>query len=404
MASFKVLLAFCALIGCSMAVDQPMYGDGSVGAAFTTFCDDTDLAVFFNKTALDERQDGINNNRTWQIYFEGQRDDTACTTYHWDTSKVDANYATTASGTINVPVADLPSSVHIGAGVKTCGINVFADATHIIYNTTLIVTYGQNPTAAIGREEYDKYNVMCLRNRTVNEMVNFNVTYRQTGNDAKNDTEDFDFTFEHSNMADQATTVYKLGEYIKFTMTSNTAQTEVRAVIQRCWTTTDGSANSYTLIENRCDMESGTSWVSNPTDTESVFKTEAFRYLAATQNKIYAQCLVRVCLDTQGSQECTLCAPGLKRKRRSTEEEEKTTVGQMAMVKSPVFYIIDRDTPAQDTQGSSSALSGTNGLIVIILLATLVFVIAAAIVKKVFFSAPAAVAAPVVAYSNKAMA
>ena len=92
---------------------------------------------------------------------------------------------------------------------------------------------------------------------------------------------------------------------------------------------------------HRCDFEPGSSWISNPTETESIFKTEAFRYLAASQNKIYAQCLVRVCLDTQVSQECTLCT-NAKRKRRSTEEDEKTTVGQMALVKSPVFYIIDR--------------------------------------------------------------
>jgi len=374
---------------------------------FQTYCDDTDLAVFFNKTALDERQDGVNNNRTWQIYFEGERGNASCTTYHWDTSKVDANYATTNARFINNPT-DLPSSVHIGAGVKKCGINVFADATHIIYNTTLIVTYGENPTADIGREEYNKYNIMCLRNRTVNVMENFNVTYLKTGKASKNATEDFAFTFKHTNMADQATTVYKLGEYIKFTLKSSTARTEVRAVIQKCWTTTDGSANSYTLIENRCDMEPGTSWVSNPSDISSVFKTEAFRYLASSHNKIYAQCLVRVCLDTQVSQECTLC--GLSRKRRNTGDEQSDEAPTV-VVKSPAFYIIKdsttSDSDLQSADASSNFLSGTNGLIVIILLATLVFVIAAAIVKKVFFNAPEA-AVPfqghVVSYDNKALA
>merc|ERR1719378_1645868 len=234
------------------------------------------------------RQDGVNNNRTWQIYFEGQRDDAACTTYHWDAAKVNADYQSIVN-----PAAMLPSSVHIGAPINNCGINVFSDATHIIYNTTLIVTYGQNPNAQIGREEYDKYNVMCLRNRTVNEMVNFNTTFRNTGNAAANDTEDFSFTFSHTDMANAPTTVYKLGDYIKFTMTSNTARTEVKAVIQRCWTTTDGSANTYELITNRCDMEPGTSWFSAPSETSSIFKTEAFRYLAASDNKIFAQCLVR---------------------------------------------------------------------------------------------------------------
>jgi len=398
MASFKALLAFCALIGCSLAqIDQPTYGDGSVYAEYQVLCDDTHMAVYFNKTALDERDMNTYNNRTWQIYFEGQRDNTACTTYHWDTSKVDGNFMSLSR------TNSFTSNIYLGAEVNDCGINVFADATHIIYNTTLIVTYGQNPNAQIGREEYDKYNVMCLRNRTVNEMVNFNTTFRNTGLAAANDTKDFSFTFTHTDMANAPTTVYKLGDYIKFTMASNTARNEVKAIIQRCWTTTDGSANTYELITNRCVMEPGTSWFSAPTEKQSIFKTEAFRYLAATNNEIYAQCLVRVCLDTQDSQECTLC-PFSGRKRRSTEEES-STVGQMAVVKSPVFYIIDKESPAQGSQGSSGVLSGTNGLIVIILLATLVFVIAAAIVKKVFFSAPAVpVAAPVVAYSNKAMA
>lgn len=390
----RLFIGLCALLALTSA---QTYNDGlMVNAEFKVFCDDTHLAVWFNKTALDERQMGAYNNRTWQIYFEGKRDNTACTTYHWDTSKVDASYNSLTS-----PSADFPSNVYIGAGANECGINYFADATHIIYNTTVIVTYGQNPNDQIGREEYDKYNVMCLRNRTVNELINFNVQYRQTGTDAANDTEDFSFTFGHTDINDNVQATYNLGDYIKFKMTSNTARTEVKAVVQRCWTTTDGSANSYNLISNRCTMEPGTSWVANPTHALSIFKTEAFRYLSDSSGAIYAQCLVRVCLDSESTSECTLCTPGL-RKRRNTEEEVDT-LGQMALLKSPVFYIVDRQSPVQGNQ-ESNFMDSTNGLIVIILLATLVFVIAAAIVKKVFFSAPATVAAPVVAYTNKAMA
>ena len=84
-------------------------------------------------------------------------------------------------------------------------------------------------------------------------------------------------------------------------------------------------------------MEPGTSWVSPPADKVSVFKTEAFRYFGSS-NSVYAQCLVRVCLDTQQSDECKLC--GSARKRRNAEDESDG--GEMIMVKSPVFYIIDR--------------------------------------------------------------
>uniref|UniRef100_A0A7M5UTH4 ZP domain-containing protein n=1 Tax=Clytia hemisphaerica TaxID=252671 RepID=A0A7M5UTH4_9CNID len=391
----SLLAAFAVVHVQSYALLEPKV------AEFAVKCNDDSIAVFFNKTALDERQDGNNNNRTWQIYFEGQRGDASCTTYHWDTTKQDANFG--LEGEISNPSADLPSNVNIGSAVTRCGINVFADAINIIYNTTVIVMYGENPTAGIGREEYNKYNVMCLRNRTVEtDLENFNITYIKTGKASKNDTADFVFSLTHSSIAGPSKPVYKVGEYIKFTLFLTSLRTEVKVVIQRCWTTTDGSANSYDLI-NGCQTEPGTSWIS-ATEAISTFKTEAFRYLSASENKIFAQCLVRVCLDTQTSAECTLCPPTLKRKRRSIEEEEKTSVRQMALVKSPVFYIIDKDTPAQGSQESSSVLSGTNGLIVIILLATLVFAIAAAIVKKVFFSAPAAVASPVVAYSNKAMA
>merc|ERR1711973_744165 len=87
---------------------------------------------------------------------------------------------------------------------------------------------------------------------------------------AANDTEDFSFTFTHTDMANAPTTVYKLGDYIKFTMASNTARNEVKAIIQRCWTTTDGSANTYELITNRCVMEPGTSWFSAPTEKQSM--------------------------------------------------------------------------------------------------------------------------------------
>jgi len=394
----SLLAAFAVVHVQSSALLEPKI------AEFAVKCNDDSIAVWFNKTALDERQDGNNNNRTWQIYFEGQRGVASCTTYHWDANKNDANYISLIN-----PVGSLPSSVQIGAPITSCGINVFADAINIIYNTTVIVMYGENPTAGIGREEYNKYNIMCLRNRTVEtDLNNFNVTYIKTGKASKNNTADFEFSLVHNSIAGPSKPVYKLGEYIKFTLTALTSRTEIKGVIQRCWTTTDGSANSYDLI-NGCQTEPGTSWLT-VAHFRSVFKTEAFRYLASDHNKIYVQCIVKVCLTAQTGSGCDLCTVPGARKRRSSDDttEIEGFEAPTMVVKSPAFYVVkDSTTSDNDAQTSSSnILSGTNGLIVIILLATLVFVIAAAIIKKVFFSSPAAVAfqGHVVSYDNKALA
>jgi len=348
---------------------------------FDVTCDDTHMVVWFNKTALDERDKGHINNRTWQIYFEGKRGDGICSTYIWDSSKTASTYE-------NMNKTEFfTSTVLLGAPINNCGINRFADATHIIYNATVIVTYGKNPNDFIRREEYDKYNVMCLRNRTVVEESTLSIQYRQTGNDGKNATEDFTFTFGHTDMSDTPQSLYKVGQYIKFTMTSLTVRSEVKAVIQRCWTTNgDGSTNPYYLIQNRCNLEGGTSWVSLPSDTVSTFKTEAFRYLTsgATSN-IHAQCLVRVCLDTQ-SNECTLCTPSINRKRReAVEDSTDTNLGEMVLVKTKNFKLFEQEL-SPEQQEASHVLSGTNGLLVIVGLAIFVVTISMVIIKKVFIN------------------
>ena len=53
----------------------------------------------------------------------------------------------------------------------------------------------------------------------------------------------------------------------------------------------------------RCDLEERTSWVTNPAQSRSTFKTEAFRY-APSGNTIYVKCIIRMCLVTDNSPEC----------------------------------------------------------------------------------------------------
>lgn len=85
-------------------------------------------------------------------------------------------------------------------------------------------------------------------------------------------------------------------------------------------------------------MEQGTYWIGNPSDKVSTFKTEAFYFLASS-NAIYVECLVRVCLSNDTSQECVMCGT---RKRRDVESRSKIENSQIVFVKTPVFYIIDK--------------------------------------------------------------
>lgn len=392
----KTILLLSAIVALSSATTT--YGDGTVQAEFNVKCSDTHFAVYFNYTALLERTDSTYNNRSFAIHF---KDDPTC--------KTEVNAQTT--GELHASVAgasEFTQSTVIGTAFATsnCGINTYSDNDYIFYNTTVIVTYGENPSATVLREEYDNYHVTCLRNRTVEEKLagdKFDVDKRLTGNEDKNTTALFDLALTHSDMAGVAQSVYQMGDFIKFSMVLNSA-TAVKGVIQRCWASTAGdkfnNTATYDLIDNRCNLEQKTYWTTAPANKASIFKTEAFRF--STQNEVFVECLVRVCLSTDATSECTLC-PAPARKRRAVDDSTSETM----TIKSPIFYILERDSTTSNTgasSGSNSALSGTNGLVVIVLVSAFVFVICAAIIKKVFFAAPVLANAPVVAYSNKAMA
>ena len=145
-------------------------------------CDDTHLAVYFNKTALDERTVANYNNRSYSIKFDGQSSP-ACMVAAGDTSTVDADLGSLISSAFN-------PKIYIGIAYATemCGIGIHADDDYIFYNGTVVVTYGENPNTNIVREEYDNYHVTCLRNRTVEEKLNgdsYNVESRVTGEESK---------------------------------------------------------------------------------------------------------------------------------------------------------------------------------------------------------------------------
>ena len=94
-------------------------------------------------------------------------------------------------------------------------------------------------------------------------------------------------------------------------------------------------------------MEQKTYWEGRLEAKQTVFKTEAFRFLPSG-NKIFVECLIRVCLDTDSTLDCSLCgsAPSVGRKRRDVAQQiegnSKEQASQTMTVKSPVFYILER--------------------------------------------------------------
>ena len=146
---------------------------------FDAKCSDTEFVVYFNKTSLDSRNTPT-NNRTFTIKFAGTSE-SACRVV--GTSSINTTYDSIESTVFT-------SNISIGTkfSENMCGINVLSDDTHIIFNTTIIVTYGENPKDFIRREEYDYYSVMCLMNRTVDGKLSgdkVDVTMRKDGKAAR---------------------------------------------------------------------------------------------------------------------------------------------------------------------------------------------------------------------------
>ena len=143
-------------------------------------CVDTALVVYFNKTALDSRTINEYSNRPYSIKFSGT-DSKECMITNGNLSNVNIHFNEYAKTSMS------PSdTIYIAANFteNICGISTISDESSIIYNTTIIVTYGENPNLLIKREEYDYYHVKCVRNRTVQEKsldnAPINVAFRET--------------------------------------------------------------------------------------------------------------------------------------------------------------------------------------------------------------------------------
>ena len=96
------------------------------------------MVLKLNKTALEER------NSDFKIFFQDESDNNDCVRFS-------AN-ATTQDN----------SSIWIESKLTECGIKQRQDNDNIIFNQTVNIQYGNNPTGnLIYREEIDSYDVSC---------------------------------------------------------------------------------------------------------------------------------------------------------------------------------------------------------------------------------------------------
>ena len=87
----------------------------------------------------------------------------------------------------------------------------------------------------------------------------------------------------------------------------------------------------------RCPVDEKTS-IFTKKDKKTEWKTEAYRYLFVSSDAVYVECIVRICLATDQSVECSQCS---SRKRRESKDDGKSLTGETAFIKSPIFYIAD---------------------------------------------------------------
>jgi len=344
--------------------------DRDVAAEMQVSCTDVQMTVIFNGTELNARTTA-DTDRPWKVNFFG----------YDDTNRCNATKEDFIGGT---------SVLQLTANVSECGINVYEEGDYIVYNQTLVVTYGENPNSMIIREEYDLYNVKCYLNKTANgNFGSLNTIIRETGLEAKNSSAQFEYEFTHSKMNGGPPSPYIVGQKILFKVKLVNDMGMVKSVVQRCWTASENSNNEYKLIDNRCVSDTaGTEWYGRYTDSMTMFSTVAYKYAGASSSELHLECLVRVCpvgavIDTSGV--CSRCSDHPIRRRRDTDDYSDSD-SNLKLIRSPVFYIVDpKDTPTSDKkQESDSFMAGTNGTIILVLLAMLVFVAIVAIIKKSF--------------------
>lgn len=362
-------------------------------------CNTRSLKLSFNKTLIEARK------RPYEIKFHGQDGVNGC-------SGINGTQPNYING----------DQIHIDADYEDCGINIIESNENIIYNQTVIVLYGENPSNhLVFREEFDEYNVQCIKHRNFTQHMEnvINVTHVRSGKSKSNDTADWDITLKRTNagwVGEDTTGTVALGETLYFDIRIETGRSDIELNPQNCYAVKADGSSRFNIITNRClDPSDKTSVISIHERKYFQWRVEAFKYFDS--NQIYMKCDVLICTTSSVSPLCSPCPE--KRKKReiafiggisSIDGSQPTSYE----IRSPVFVIVEKTDSTRanaNSEKSSSIFDGTNGIVIIVLLGILIFIASIAVIRKIFLNSPRDTHAPpdqscktVTGYDNSGMA
>lgn len=111
--------------------------------------------------------------------------------------------------------------------------------THLV-STCYIYRYMTNYAAIYIFVKSLFYYIITIKNFLINKLF-----FLDMSSDFNN------IKFTHTDMKGLQQSTYKVGDFIKFKIEANPLNSYTAPIVQRCWATSDGVVNKYTLISNR---------------------------------------------------------------------------------------------------------------------------------------------------------
>jgi len=303
----------------------------------------------------------------------------------------------------------IDDKLQIHASYKSCGIDVFQRGDDIVYNQTVLLTYGSNPDSQlVYREEDITFAVECTkrRNSTVylESLGHVNVTAIETPTFRKVGNATFDIVFNRKtdNLFNETelSSALILGDTIYFELELKSQRKSLKISPQTCYATNArDSSQKYYLIQNRCpNKDDDTIKISNETSTNQLFhwEAESFRFFGPS-DAVYFACDVVVCESSNPTAACERCTSQSRRRRRDLESNNDDGKAEIT-VASPIFVLIDAVAPKSQQKESinveaskdqnyspssqdSGIFSGTKGTIILILTVCIALAFTLVVVK-----------------------
>jgi len=289
------------------------------------------------------------------------------------------------------------------ANFNECGIDIYQQNGFIVYNQTVLVSFGENPKSSpVYRLEEVAFKVGCKKsnNLTVNLDGYFNVTSTLKREVISVDANaNFDIrlfrTQDDTYTQEEFSSSLTLGNMIYFKIQLSSVRNDLKISPQSCYATnTQNSAERYYLIQNKCENPSDSTVKISSQASPTIFqwKNEAFRFFNASDS-VYITCNVFICESSTMVQACDRCGQWSGRKRRGLDLTElgNNEKVETATIKSPIYILLDpvklddyrtKFTPLQ-SKDETNLFAGVKGSIILVLSMLLVIIMATLLVKKI---------------------